>query len=51
MSKNSAIRILLVDDHYLVRRGIRTILMEAADLEVVAEAENGHQAITQFYQH
>ena len=51
MSKNSAIRILPVDDRYLVRRGIRTILMEAPDLEVVAEAENSHPATTQFYQH
>ena len=51
MADTPAIRILLVDDHYLVRRGIRTILSEASDIEVVAEAENGRQAIAEFHAH
>lgn len=39
------IRVLLVDDHTLLREGIRSLLENYEDLEVVAEAENGHQAI------
>ncbi|MFJ6785669.1 response regulator [Streptomyces yangpuensis] len=39
------IRILLADDHALVRRGIRLILDREVDLQVVAEAGNGAEAI------
>lgn len=39
------IRILLVDDHTILREGIRSLLEHQADFEVVAEAENGRQAI------
>src|SRR3989304_4989933 len=42
---NSAIRVLLADDHGVVRRGIRDFLEEESDIQVVAEAENGIQAI------
>jgi DNA-binding NarL/FixJ family response regulator len=38
-------RILLVDDHGLVRRGFRRILEDEADLEVVGEASSGTEAI------
>jgi len=38
-------RILLVDDHMLFRQGIRTLLNAEADLEVVAEAPNGADAV------
>jgi DNA-binding NarL/FixJ family response regulator len=38
-------RILLADDHGLVRRGLRLILDAQPDLEVVAEASNGAQAV------
>ncbi|WP_329416702.1 response regulator transcription factor [Streptomyces sp. NBC_00704] len=41
----SVIRILLADDHALVRRGVRLILDREPDLEVVAEAGDGAQAI------
>ncbi|MFE2534607.1 response regulator [Streptomyces sp. NPDC059371] len=41
----SAIRILLADDHALVRRGVRLILDREPDLEVVAEAGDGAEAI------
>lgn len=34
-------RIVLADDHYLVREGLRTILEEKADLQVVGEAGDG----------
>jgi two-component system, LytTR family, response regulator len=39
------IRALIVDDEDLARRGIRTLLKRAADVEVVAECRNGREAI------
>jgi DNA-binding NarL/FixJ family response regulator len=39
------IRILLVDDHTVVRRGLRTFLSYDPDLEVVGEAADGAQAL------
>lgn len=37
-------RVLLVDDHAMLRHGLRTVLEEYANLEVVGEATNGEQA-------
>lgn len=42
---NGRIRVLLVDDHALVRRGIMGLLEEEPDIEVVGEAEDGYRAI------
>src|SRR3979490_3204100 len=39
------LRLLIVDDHAFFRRGIREILNEEDDMEVVAEASSGEQAI------
>jgi DNA-binding NarL/FixJ family response regulator len=39
------ISVLLVDDHSLVRRGFRRILEDEQDIEVVAEASNGQEAV------
>ena len=39
------IKVLLVDDHELVRTGIRRILEEAADIEVIGEASSGDDAL------
>ena len=38
-------RILLADDHAMVRRGLRHVLDAEADLEVVAEADDGREAV------
>jgi len=38
--------IVLVDDHKLVRDGVRTILERGAEFRVVGEAENGGDAVT-----
>lgn len=38
-------RILIVDDHALAREGLRTILARTGDLEVVAEASSGEEAL------
>jgi len=39
------IRVLLADDHAVVRKGIREFLTEPGDIEVIAEASNGSEAI------
>jgi DNA-binding NarL/FixJ family response regulator len=39
------IRVLIMDDHPIFRRGIRWILEAAGDMDVVGEAENGQEAI------
>lgn len=39
------IRVMLVDDHTMVRRGLATFLLVFDDMELVGEAENGLQAI------
>jgi NarL family two-component system response regulator LiaR len=44
---NCSIRILVVDDHSIVRRGICALLATEPDLQVVGEAENGQDAMAQ----
>jgi DNA-binding NarL/FixJ family response regulator len=44
---NEPLRILLVDDHPLVRNGLRALLASVPDMTVVGEASNGEEAITQ----
>jgi DNA-binding NarL/FixJ family response regulator len=39
------IRVVIADDHHLVRQGIRALLEKAEDIEVIAEAADGQQAI------
>ena len=39
------IRVLLADDHPLIRKALRDILREEPDIEVVGEAENGEEAV------
>ncbi len=39
------IRILLADDHTILREGIRSILESEADLQVIGEAEDGHAVL------
>jgi two-component system, NarL family, response regulator DegU len=39
------IRVAVVDDHPIVRAGIRAVLAPAADLEIVAEGASGHDAL------
>ena len=45
------IRVLVVEDHPVVRHGIIAILSQAEDIDVIAEAENGLEAIDQFQIH
>jgi DNA-binding NarL/FixJ family response regulator len=48
---DGVIRILIVDDHTLVRAGIRMLLATMRDVEVVAEASDGNQALALIEQH
>lgn len=51
MKKESKIRVLVADDHYVVRMGVTAIINNEPDMEVVAEAANGVQAVDQFKRH
>ena len=42
---NKPIRVLIADDHAIVRQGLRQILSDTPDLTVAGEAENGVQAV------
>jgi NarL family two-component system response regulator LiaR len=44
---DAAIRVMLVDDHAVVREGLRTFLELQDGIEVVGEAENGEQAVAE----
>jgi DNA-binding NarL/FixJ family response regulator len=44
------IRVFIVDDHGLVRRGVRSYLSIFDDIEVVGEAANGHEALQLLHQ-
>jgi DNA-binding NarL/FixJ family response regulator len=46
VSHDSMIRVLVVDDHALVREGLCRLLEGQADLHVVAQAGTGHDAVT-----
>lgn len=39
------IRVLIADDHRIVRDGIRALLEKQPDMQLVAEAENGREAV------
>ncbi|HEY4797946.1 MAG TPA: response regulator transcription factor [Bacteroidia bacterium] len=41
------IKLLIVDDHSIVREGIKTMLKDISDFAIVGEAENGKEAIAQ----
>ena len=42
---DSRVRVLIVDDHVIVRKGIRALLAEADGFEVVGEASDGQEAV------
>ena len=50
-SEQVSIRILVVDDHPVVRQGIAVLVETQSDMALVAEASNGREAIQQFRAH
>ena len=48
MSQPTTIRVLIVDDHAIVRRGLATIINRDPEMTVVAQTEDGQQAINRF---
>jgi DNA-binding NarL/FixJ family response regulator len=48
VSDPSPIRILVVDDHQLIRVGIATLLIPESDMKMVGEASNGREAIAKY---
>lgn len=51
MKKTGNIRILIADDHYIVRLGLAALIKTEPDMEIVAEAADGAQAVDLFKQH
>ena len=51
MKKPEMIRILIADDHYIVRMGLVALMSTEPDMEVVAEAADGVQAVELFRKH
>jgi DNA-binding NarL/FixJ family response regulator len=50
MKKTSPIRILVADDHFVVRMGLTAMVNTESDMEIVAEASDGAEAIELFAQ-
>jgi two-component system NarL family response regulator len=48
---NAVIRILLIDDHPMIRAGLTATIEPEADMTVVASAANGREGLKQFRQH
>lgn len=51
MNETKKIRILLVDDHMAIRMGLMTAINDAPDMEVVADVEDGQEAISAYRKH
>ena len=50
-TSDGQIRVLVADDHPVVRTGLAAVLVQQVDLELVAEAENGERAVALYREH
>lgn len=48
MSQSTTIRVMIVDDHSIVRQGLATIINRAPEMTAIAQAEDGQQALNLF---
>ena len=51
MSKDKPLRIMIADDHFVVRMGLAAVVNTQPDMTVVAEATTGKQAVDMYRQH
>src|ERR1700690_2994497 len=51
MSQQHIIKILAIDDHDLIREGIATVIRSQRDMELIAQASSGIEAIQMYRQH
>jgi two-component system NarL family response regulator len=51
MRQKRAIRVLIADDHPIVREGLRTLVSRQPDMKIVAEAATGREAVEQCVRH
>ena len=51
MNQRGNIRIMIVEDHFVVRAGLTSIINSQPDMSIVAEAGNGQEAVELFDQH
>lgn len=51
MKEPNAIRVLIADDHPVVREGLAALISRRPDMQLVGEAGNGREAVEQFFIH
>ena len=51
MNKNKPIRVMIVEDHFVVRVGLAAIINSQSDMITIAEAGNGRSAVELYEQH
>jgi DNA-binding NarL/FixJ family response regulator len=51
LTGTKTIRILMADDHALLREGVATLLSTESDMKLIAEASNGEEAVEKFRTH
>ena len=51
MNDNERLRVMIVEDHFVVRAGLSAIINTQSDMTTIAEARNGYEAIEMYRQH